>query len=279
MAEGGAVGASQRWRADLAGWAIPEHIAARAVDPPWELPRPLFEHRTDRAIAAPHGPSYQRALQALGPDGGDVLDVGAGAGAGSLPLAGHINSLVAVDADGELLEALSVRAQRLGVPATTVRGRWPDVAARVPVVDVVVCHHLLYNVPDVEPFVTELTRHARRRVVVEITDRHPLAGFNPLWRRFHGVERPERPTAEQAVRLLSALGLPVRAERWVRPAREGEGDPAGMAERARRYLCLPPERSPEVAEAVRELRRDGGPLDAGPDGRALTTLWWDTGTG
>ena len=75
-----------RWREDLAAWAIPDHIAAGAAESPWVLPRQVFARRADRLRRAPGGPSFERAWEALEP-AGSVLDVGAGAGAACLPLA------------------------------------------------------------------------------------------------------------------------------------------------------------------------------------------------
>jgi len=52
-------------------------------------------------------------------------------------------------------------------------------------------------------------------VVYEFTQRHPLAHLNPLWRRFHGIDRPDRPTADDdAIDILDALGLDIHVERF-----------------------------------------------------------------
>ena len=83
----------------------------------------------------------------------------------------------------------------------------------------VTCHHVLYNVADLGPFVAELTSHARRLVVVELTARHPLSGLNPLWERFHGLVRPTVPTAYDALAVLEELGLAPGHEIWSRPGR------------------------------------------------------------
>src|ERR671927_27146 len=109
--------AAQRWREELAAWAVPDHILAGAPEPPWGFPVELFQ----------------------------------------------------------------------------VRGNWPDVAEQTDDADVVVCHHVFYNVPDLVPFAQALTRHARRRVVVELTDQHPLVATRDLWLHFHGIDRPSGP--------------------------------------------------------------------------------------
>ena len=70
-----AVGAlAERWRSDLAAWAIPEHITAAVADSPWVLPRTVFARRADRLAATPSGPSFEREWAALDPPG-SVLDV------------------------------------------------------------------------------------------------------------------------------------------------------------------------------------------------------------
>jgi len=194
--------------------------------------------------------------EALEP-GGSVLDVGAGSGATSLPLASLAASLVAVDTDPAMLEELRKRAIALGLQATLIAGRWPDVASQVPVTDVAVCTHVLYNVPDLAPFVGALSQHARRRVVIEITAHHPLAGLNPLWLRFHGLKRPDCPTWEDAARAISALGLQPLVERHRRIDEPAPfGSYADIVALTRRRLCLPRDRDDEVAKALREIGFD-----------------------
>ena len=95
-----------RWRADLAAWAIPAHITGAVADSPWVLPREVFARRADRLMAEPTGASYERAREALGP-AGTVLDVGSGAGAASVPVAPPAGRIVAVDQDPAMLEALA----------------------------------------------------------------------------------------------------------------------------------------------------------------------------
>ena len=213
-------GLLDRWRADLAAWAIPEQITAAVADSPWVLPRQVFARRADRVSAAPSGPSFERAWAALDPPG-SVLDVGSGAGAACLPLLPRITSLTAVDADADMLEQLSQRAAAAGVVARTVLGRWPEAAALGGLADVVTCHNVLYNVAEVAPFVTALTGSARRTVVAEMTAQHPLVLLNDLWLKFHGLRRPVSPTAADLVEILTALGLRPGHQAWRRPERPG----------------------------------------------------------
>ena len=264
-----------RWREDLSAWAIPDHITAGAAESPWVLPRQVFARRADRLRQDPGGPSFELAWEALGP-AGTVLDVGAGAGAACLPLAPRTSALTAVDADGEMLGLLAGRAREAGLAARTVHGRWPDVAAQVPPADVVTCHHVVFNVPDLGPFLEALTTHARRRVVVETAAVHPLTSLNPLWLRFHGLKRPERPTADDTLAILAAMGHNPRHTEWSRPAEADYRSMAELVEVTRRRLCLPPGRAGEVEAALVELGiSPGQPRDLGSSGRNVVTIWWE----
>jgi len=240
---------------------------------PWGLPVARFAGRADRAISEPSGASFEEAVEALRGEGGSVLDVGAGAGAGSLPLASLATELTAVDGSPEMLAAFAERAEALGASYTLVQGSWPGVAPQVPVHDVVVAHHVVYNVPAIVPFLRALTDHAGRRVVLELPPNHPMSWLTPLWERFHGISRPTSPTADDLVAVLEELrvpGLVVRTWNRYDPAAADGSDSEDLADRAAlvtQRLCLPAEREPEVAAALRQM----------DDGyhREVVTLAWD----
>lgn len=264
------------WRADLSGWGVPEAIQAAAPESPWGFPGKVFARRAESQILAREGVSYQRASEAL-PDGGTLMDVGAGAGAASLPHADRASRIVAVDTDPDMLAALAgVVARNPGFRAQVEvhEGAWPAIAPQVPIVDVVVCHHVLYNVADLRAFVEALTAHAVRRVVVELTDRHPMAPMGPLWRQFHGLERPEGPSAAQAAQAIAALGLDVGMQRWGTAPLHLYDSMAEMVAFHRRRLCLPASEDPAVAAALEALGVDPQrPVGLGA-GRPMVTLWW-----
>ncbi|MET0479031.1 MAG: class I SAM-dependent methyltransferase [Actinomycetota bacterium] len=275
----GQAGALERWREQLDGWAIPSEILAAAPESPWGYPVGLFRSRARRAGSRPATPSNLEAARFM-PEGGSVLDVGAGAGAASLPLAGLASRLVAVDESPAMVASFLDAADAAGVPAEAVEGRWPEVAGRVGPADVVVCHHVLYNVADLAPFALALTGHARRRVVAELTDRHPLAGLRPLWRRFHDLDRPTGPGADDAVAALGAAGLEVDRQDWEQPDRFGFDDFDELVAFTRRRLCLPAARDPEVAEALLDegTRQVDGVWVSGQPRRVTTLSWPGTAT-
>src|SRR5262249_1209579 len=144
----------------------------------------------------------------------------AGGGAAAFGLADRAGLVVGVDSGPGMLEQFAAEAEQRGIDHRETFGDWPDVAAQVEPVDVVVCHNVLYNVAYLAPFAHALTDHARHRVVVQITAEHPLVASRPLWRHFHGIDRPSGPTAELAVAALRELGLTVSERRWSRPPRD-----------------------------------------------------------
>lgn len=256
--------ADGRWREMLGRWAIPGEIQEAAPASPHFFDPAVFAAAADDAIARPTDTPSDEAASASLPPGGTVLDVGCGAGAASLRL--RPGRLTGIDPNQALLDEFSLRARSLQIEAWAVRGRWPDDADRCPTADVVVCHHVLYNVGDLAAFATTLDAHARRRVVVEATTVHPLTWTAPYWQHLHGIVRPERPTVDDALAVLSASGRRIHVERWLRryPGVDAT-DPQALARLARR-LCLADARHDELRALL-----DRFPV---PTEREVATLWW-----
>ncbi len=257
--------AAAEWAEHLASWAIPHEILDAAPADPWEYPVAHFARVADRPPDR-RSPSYLRALEAL-PQSGSVLDVGCGAGAASLPLAPHAGRLVGLDESDGMLAAFAERAEAAGVAHDEIRGRWPDARDEVATAAVVVCHHVLYNVPDLEAFVAALADRARSRVVIEMTAEHPRATENALWRELHGIERPTRPTADDAVAAMAEFGLDVGVERWMKPMLTTGLPHEDLIALVRVELCLTAERDPDIARALE--------AHPPPTEREVVTLWWD----
>ena len=252
--------AAERWATQLAAWAIPDHIMATAPESPW-----TFSPATFRAPAdpGPDTPSRRRAREAL-PEGGSVLDVGCGGGAAGLALVPPAGRVTGFDQSAELLAIFAERARELGVEHEVVEGDWPEDAGAVGPADVVVCHHVAYNVPDLAGFALALSSHAGRRVVMELSDHHPRFWLNDVWRHFWDVPRPDGPVADDAVAVLAEAGIRPQVERSPRQPRSIPRQ-ARVAS-VRRYLCLPADRDPEIDAVLGD--------DSGQPGEVVT-LWWD----
>lgn len=240
-----------RWRAQLSAWAIPEHILAQAEVPPWAHDPATFA--MDETID-PTSPIHELARELLPAHGGSVLDVGCGGGRSSLPLVPRATRLVGVDENPAMLARFAQAAEELGVEFEEVRGRWPDVAIERELAgdplepcDVVVCHHVFFNVPDLEPFVVALTAMARLGVVVVMPKRHPLSAWNESWKHFWDLARPSGPTFDDAVAVLRALGIEPEIFVVPRPPMTRHADdPESLVVSARRRLCLPSSRDDEI---------------------------------
>jgi len=255
--------AAERWARQMADWAIPAEILGSAPRQPFVFTPEIF--------AAPEPDTFERSLsnrraaEALG-NGGSVLDVGCGGGAAAFAVVPPATEVIGTDRQTNMLELFAATAQQRGVASSVVAGSWPEVAGDTGVADVVVCHNVLYNVTDVPAFVTALDAHARQRVVIEITPKHPQDRRRMLWRHFWNLERPHEPTAATAVEAIAEAGLdPVVEESLLpedpRAAKRREFEGAQWC----RNLCLPPEREPEVTALVADV----------PFPRERVTIWWD----
>ncbi|MCZ3385883.1 MAG: class I SAM-dependent methyltransferase [Actinomycetia bacterium] len=267
---------AKRWTTALEAWAIPKRILDAATRDPWLLPVARFGGRADRAVSDPCGVSFERAAEVLRDSPGTVIDVGAGAGAASLPLAPWATSLTALDGNAAMLAAFAERAARLGIEHHEVLGTWPELATEIAMHDVAVVHHVVYNVAAIVPFVRALDERTTRRVVLELPPHHPLTWMNPLWKQFHDLDRPVSPIASDLVEILGAMGVAdLRAEHWTTlglAAADGS-DSESLAERAAlvtQRLCLRVEREPEVAAAMAET-------DPGYH-RDIVTISWTPGS-
>ncbi|MFN2568106.1 MAG: class I SAM-dependent methyltransferase [Candidatus Dormibacteria bacterium] len=268
--------AAQRWREGLAAWAIPQHILDAAPEDPWGHSPEMFARRADdgRDIMTP---SRRAAAEAL-PPGGAVLDVGCGAGAASLPLAGRAGEITGIDPSQAMLDEFVSRMRAAGSGHRTLRGTWAEVGDRAPVADVVLCYHVAYNVAELNDLVAGITAHCRRRVVLELTAQHPLSWLNDLWSRFHGIQRPAGPTADDAAAVLNEAGLEPQRADWEPDAtgrRTTFASEEQMVAWVRRRLCLPETRDAEIRDALGDRIQVGPGGDAGFPRRPLVTLWWD----
>ena len=238
--------AATRWNTALAEWGIPAHIIDQAPASPWVHAPAMFRSGTDDPTDTP---SMELAYEALLRSGSaHVLDVGCGGGRSSLPLAPAARLITGVDHQQRMLDQFAEAGAAQCVETWTVLGTWPDVADQCAVADVVVCHHVAYNVGDIIAFVRALTDHATAMVVVELTARHPQSSLSPMWRHFWNLQRPTEPTADSFADVVRECGYEPTVEHWNRAARPAPISDADLVANIRQRLCLHPERDAEIAE-------------------------------
>lgn len=251
----------EHWTASLQQWGIPQHILDAAPQSPWIHPVSTFTPHGDLFVDVP---SRHRALEPL-VDGGSVLDIGCGGGRAAFGLTPPATHVIGVDHQQGMLDVFADQAQQRNVTYETVLGDWPDVAEQTPIADVVVCHHVFYNVQNLAPFVHALSSHARKRVVVEIPTLHPLSSLSPLWKEFWNLDRPISPSSLDALELVRALGYNAHHEEFVqetpvRPVTDTD------VEFTRIRLCLPADRDDDIRAYM-----EAHPVTQ----RHLATIWWD----
>lgn len=253
--------AGDKWRGDLAAWGIPKEILDQAPENPWIHPPAVFALPSIITDSF----SHQRAREVL-PKGGSVLDVGCGGGIAAFALTPPAASVIGVDHQSEMLTMFSEHAHQSGVESRVYEGFWPEVAKNVPIADVAVSHHVLYNVQEIEDFLLALDAHARTRVVLELPQQHPKSSSSALWEHFWGITRPSTPTPHDAMKVIESIGIVAKLQLWSGEMRS-ESDLAAAARNARISLCLPESRESEVLDLLTSQ-----PV---PTERKLATIWWD----
>jgi SAM-dependent methyltransferase len=258
--------AAENWRAQLDSWAIPDQIRTSAPAFPYTMDPALFRPRrgsTGESLATSRA---GEAIARIGHRRVTAIDVGSGGGAASMALSDQLDAVVGVDESADMLALFADEARHRGLEVRTVQGNWPDVARSAGRADVVLCHHVAYNVADLAPFVTALDHAARHRVVMELTTTHPQTVSSPLWEQFWGLERPEGPTAADALDVIHAVGIAATLETGAAGSLRQEAPIEVRAATTARMLCLGPDRIPEVRRAMEALP---------PRNDERAVIWWD----
>ncbi|MCL4534350.1 MAG: class I SAM-dependent methyltransferase [Bacteroidetes bacterium] len=202
------------------------------------------------------------------------LDIGAGTGSWTLPVARVARQVTAVEPSSSMLEVLkeNVAAESLA-NVRFVQGRWEQV--EIAPHDFALCSHAMYTSPDLIGFVSKMERAARQMCfLVMRVPAHDgvLAELNRAVRG-HPYDSPNFVVGYNA--LLSAGFLPnVLVEPSLRPWANLTLD--GAFDRAKRHLRLPDDTHDALIKetlARRLVYRDGHYY--WPDGMRSALLWWE----
>jgi SAM-dependent methyltransferase len=253
--------ASEKWRSDLEAWAIPKEIIDQAPESPWIHPPALFQIPALIELT----PSHQKAFEAL-PIDGSILDIGCGGGIAAFAMGSKAAFVIGVDHQSEMLDMFTENAKARNINSKVHEGFWPEIESQVEVADVAVAHHVVYNVQDIIPFIAAMNSHARKRVVIEMPQHHPLSNLSEAWKYFWNLDRPVNPTPQDFMDVLSELGINAHMQLWSGQLRQ-ERNLNDAVRFTRIRLCLPGSREPEV--------RDFLVSHPASEIRPLATIWWD----
>jgi SAM-dependent methyltransferase len=222
-------------------------------------------------------PFLTRVLQSLTPEM-VVLDVGAGGGRYAVPLSRAAKRVVAVEPSAAMVHSLREELRLTGIEnVEIVESTWEQ--AQVEPADVVICSHVIYPLPHVEPFLRKLDTHARRLCFLYLNVGQPAWEIPELWRQFHGEPVRPQPTYIDAYNVLHQMGIYANVEIVPLAARgAGRGlDFDRWVEQFRERLVL--DERVETTERLRAALREV--LVETPDGWQLRTrqayaaiIWW-----
>ncbi len=179
-----------------------EIVEARATLAAGHADRGYWDRRASSFARSTHNRSDE-FLQVLEPylsPRKTLIDVGAGTGRHTNPLAERLEWVTAVEPSDGMRSHI---AQRDNV--TVIASAWED--AEVAPADLVICSHVLYGVLQPVPFLTKLERSARERVFVMLRESdlpHPAAEVR---RRLLGNMGARLPRFSELFMLLVQIGV------------------------------------------------------------------------
>ena len=172
-----------------------------------------WEDYADRFKADPRrsdDPLLDRLIQQIKPHH-TVIDVGAGAGRLSLPLALQCRHVTAIEPSPRMSSALTEQAAEYDISnVSLVQAGWEE--AEVDPADIVLCVHVIYTIRDIERFVRKLEGHAKERVLVILFKDPPQSQNYHIWSKVHEEERLPLPGLPQFQEVLQELSIDAQTE-------------------------------------------------------------------
>jgi 2-polyprenyl-3-methyl-5-hydroxy-6-metoxy-1,4-benzoquinol methylase len=267
-----------RWKAELESWAIPERILDQADESPYGWPPELWRRRTQESRSRRETTPTTSLVSQMLEDDGTLVDVGAGTGRSCLPYARAGHKVTAVEKNPGMAAGLQEEIAAEGLEVTVVVGAWPEAAVRTPVSDVVLSSHVVYDVPQIDSFIRGLNGHARRGVVLEMTDVHPWTKMNYLYRAIHDLDRPLGPSVQDLVEVaMDELGAEVGVVRWERAPDLWFMNWQEILDYYGKRVAVPRARRPHLRPLLEDFVSPKGDrlyVEDGP--RYFATLWWNT---
>lgn len=182
-----------RWKQVVADRAS---LAAGHADPGY------WDRRASSYAASTHGrrDEFLRLLEPYVGPRKTLIDVGAGTGRHSTPLASRLEWVTAVEPS---------EGMRAHIPArdnmTVVASSWED--AEVAPADLVICCHVMYGVEDPVRFVQKMDAVARERVFVMLRETDLPHPARIIRERLLGENGPRLPRFSELFMLLLQMGI------------------------------------------------------------------------
>jgi SAM-dependent methyltransferase len=207
---------------------------------------------------APHydtrGPSaYAQTLDAIAaylrPEDA-VLEIGAGTGQVTIPVARQVRHVTAIDHSPAMLALLREKAQQDGIDnIRAVEAAWEN--AKVEPHDVILAPWSIYRQPNIVPFLRKML-DATRRVMVIVTGGGVPYPHDDLLARIFGERPPRHPVHLYLMGLLWQIG--VRAEaRLIDEVRDLHGDSPAAVARLVAPIDADDARIGQLAEGLRPM--------------------------
>jgi len=201
-------------------------------------------------------------LETLARPGETWLDIGAGGGRYSLPIARLTQRVIAVDPSAAMLDTLRAGMADAGIDnVEVIQGRWPPAGWDVDPgmldavrADVGLIAHVGYDIEDIGPFLAAFERAVDRRCVAVMGEGAMTTVGRLYWDAIHGEPRIALPALPDLLTLLMARGRLPEVRLVDREPTTADSFDA-LHERARRQLWLRPGSDRDTLLA-RLLRRD-----------------------
>lgn len=187
-----------------------------------------------------------------------LLDVGAGAGRHSVPLAEQVEWVTAVEPSEGMRSRIPDRANM-----TVIASTWED--AEPAPADLVICCHVMYGVEEPVPFIQKMERCARERVFIMLRE-GPMAHPGAIIRdRMEGGRTPPAPRFSDLLLLLLQMGVAPDVTFLRYPVVHRYADMEEAVADARSFVGVGWDETSGRAALDQLLRRDGAELvfDAG----------------
>lgn len=199
-------------------------------------------------------------LRSLVKPGETWLDIGAGGGRYTLPLALLAATVIAVEHSTAMIGILEEGMAEHGIASIEiVRATWPMPSEGAPTADVALISHIGYDIAAIGPFLDAMEASARRLCVAVLVDGSPPYLAEPFWPPIHGEARATLPGLREFLALLLAREKLFEATLLDRPPQSYD-DADGPLTWLHQQLFVQPggEKGRQLAELTREALTERG---------------------